>query len=345
MRPATFPPEVRTAVRLLAVDPRGGTRRDLVFSELADLLEPGDLVVLNDAATLPASLRGVDADGQPVEIRLVGRIDDSRWRAVLFGAGDWRSKTEERPAPPRLPIGATLEFDGLSATVLEVSTVSSRLVELAFDRSGEALWSALYRAGRPIQYSYLERELELWSVQTVYGVRPWAVEMPSAGRPFDWRTLLELRRRGIELATITHAAGLSATGDERLDAVLPLAERYEIPQATVDAVARTRARGGRIVAVGTTVVRAIEGAVLNHEGQLVAGAGETDLIIDAGFEPQIVDGLLTGMHESAESHFRLLGAFAPRTLLEESLAHAIASGYRTHEFGDVSLILPGVLEA
>ena len=127
--------------------------------------------------------------GRAVEVRLVGRVDDTRWRAVLLGAGDWRAKTEERPAPPRLPLGATLRFEGLSATVREVSGVSPRAWSSSLSIArGEELWSALYRTGRPIQYAYLERPLELWSVQTVYAVRPWAVEMPSAGRPFDWRT-------------------------------------------------------------------------------------------------------------------------------------------------------------
>ncbi len=127
---------------------------------------------------------------------------------------------------------------------------------------GDALWAALYREGRPVQYSYLAHDLPLWAVQTVYAARPWAFEMPSAGRPLSWEILLALRRKGVRWASLTHAAGLSSTGDPAIDAALPLAERYDIPAATVRAVADTRARGGRVIAVGTTVVRALEGAAV-----------------------------------------------------------------------------------
>jgi S-adenosylmethionine:tRNA ribosyltransferase-isomerase len=336
-----MPPAVRSAVRLLALDPEAGTRRDLHFSDLRELLSPGDLLIVNDAATVPASLSGTDPHGHPIELRLAAHVSASRWHAVIFGDGDWRQRTEDRPAPFQLDIGARLRFDDLSAVVVSITPATPRLIEVEFDRSGAELWSALYRIGRPVQYSYLERELPIWSIQTVFGARPWAVEMPSAGRPFDWETLIALRRRGVEIATITHAAGLSATGDSALDAALPLPERFDIPAPTVEAIARTRARGGRVVAVGTTVVRALEGAANANQGTLSPGEGTTDLLIDADFVPRVVDGLLTGMHESAESHFRLLGAFAPRPTLEAALAHAIEHGYRTHEFGDVTLILAG----
>jgi S-adenosylmethionine:tRNA ribosyltransferase-isomerase len=348
MSPATTPPSGRDAVRLLAVDPASGRTDDLAFDEIAGLLGPGDLLVVNDAATLPASLCGTDTEGRAIELRLVAPVggdSSARWKGVLFGAGDWRARTEDRPLPPENPLGARFRFGRLGACLREVSPISPRLVELEFDRAGESLLAAFYEYGRPVQYSYLEEELELWSFQTVYGGRPWAVEMPSAGRPLTWGVILTLRERGVDVVALTHAAGLSATGDARLDAALPLPERFEIPQGTVDAIERARARGGRVIAVGTTVVRAIEGAASLRGGQLVAGTGETDLVIDDRFTPAFVDGLLTGMHEPSESHFRLLSAFAPRAVLERWVQEAIALGYRTHEFGDVSLILaarPGV---
>jgi S-adenosylmethionine:tRNA ribosyltransferase-isomerase len=330
-------------VRLLVLDSEHHRYEDQAIDQLGEFFRPGDLIVVNDAATLPASLRGETRDGAEIEARLVRMVDDQRWEVVLFGPGDWRDKTEERPPPPPIPLGARLRFGSVAADLVNVSPLSARLVELRFDRGGPALWEALYRVGKPIQYSYLERTLELWSVQTVYANRPWAVEMPSAGRPLTWAMLLSLRQRGIQIASITHAAGLSATGDPRIDEALPLPERYDVPQATVEAIARARAGGGRIVAVGTTVVRALEGSARENGGVLVAGEGVTDLVIDERFVPRFVDGLLTGMHEPSESHFRLLGAFASREDLERSLAHAIAGGYRTHEFGDVSLILAGAL--
>ena len=137
------------------------------------------------------------------------------------------------------------------------------------------------------------------------------------------------------IATLTHAAGLSSTGDPALDAHLPLAERYDIPPATVAAVQGAR----RVIAVGTTVVRALEGCV-QQSGRLVAGPGETDLVIRPGFGPRVVHGLLSGIHEPAESHFDLLGAFAPASALQAAWRHANAAGYRNHELGDLVLVLP-----
>ena len=198
--------------------------------------------------------------------------------------------------------------------------------------------------GPAIEYSYLAHDLPLWAVQTVYAARPWAFEMPSAGRPLSWEILLALRRKGVRWASLTHAAGLSATGDPAIDAALPLAERYEIPAATVRAVTETRARGGRVVAVGTTVVRALEGAALK-EGGLRPGPGETDLVITPEFRPRIVDGILSGAHAAHESHFSLLAAFAGPALLAAAADHAERTGFLTHELGDSMLVLPGALAA
>ena len=332
-------PFPRALERLLHLDPHAGRFRDTTLTELPALLRSGDLLIVNDAATLPASLSAVAPGGARVELRLLGEMEDRRWRAVLFGEGDWHLRTEERPAPPILRTGDVLQLDGLRATVLSVWYPSPRLLELRFDAEGAALWSALYRLGRPIQYAHLEAGLALSDVQTVYASRPWAAELPSAGRPLSWELLLGLKARGIALGAVTHAAGLSSTGDPALDRALPLPERYEIPVETVDAVGRARAAGGRVVAVGTSVVRALEGSVARHGGTLVAGRGTTDLVIAPGFVPRVVDGLLTGFHEPGSSHLGLLRAFVPPPLLDAAYTHAEAEGYRGHEFGDSNLIL------
>jgi S-adenosylmethionine:tRNA ribosyltransferase-isomerase len=284
-------------------------------------------------------LRGHTGSGSPIEVRLVGELPDGTFRAVLFGPGDWRTPTEHRPAPELVPPGAKLSLDGIGAAVESVSPVSPRLVVLRFDRSGSALWAHLYRVGRPVQYSYARGPLDLWHVQVAYASRPWAAEMPSAGRPLRWEMLLALRDRGITVAMITHAAGLSSTGDPSLDAALPLPERFEIPEATVQAIERGRSHGGRIVAVGTTPVRALEGAAMQHGGALVPGAGVTDLVIGPGYRPSVVDGLLTGVHAPGASHYALLQAFAPAPLLAQATAHSEAAGYLAHEFGDSWLFL------
>ena len=347
MTPARTYPARRDDVRLLVVDPRAGSFAETRTTALADLLSAGDLLVVNDAATLPASLRGQDARGRAIELRLLSVADPdgggARFWAALLGAGDWRQRTEDRPAPPYLRISDRLRFGDLGAEIVARAALSPRLVAIRFDAAGDALWAALYRQARPVQYSYLAHELPLWAVQTVYAARPWAFEMPSAGRPLSWETLLALRRRDVALATLTHAAGLSATGDPAIDAALPLPERYEIPAPTVQAIADARARGGRVIAVGTTVVRALEGAAA--AGRLRAGAGTTDLRIGPGFHPRVVDGILSGTHAAGESHFALLTAFAASSLLDGAIAYADQHGFQTHELGDAMLVAPGTLAA
>jgi S-adenosylmethionine:tRNA ribosyltransferase-isomerase len=159
------------------------------------------------------------------------------------------------------------------------------------------------------------------------------------------RIVEQLRSRGVELAYLTHAAGLSATGDPVIDRALPLPERYDIPQVTVDAVTRCHERGGRVIAVGTSVVRALESAYLRGGGALIAGEAVTSLRIDREHRLEVVDGLVTGIHTPEESHFDLLRAFLDEALLVEGHARACELDYRLHEFGDVSLIVSGALEA
>jgi S-adenosylmethionine:tRNA ribosyltransferase-isomerase len=339
MTPATWPRAEPDAGRLLRIDPGRAALFDARMTDLPGILRAGDLLVVNDAATLPASLGGRSSGGEAVEVRLVGSAPGGDFTAVLFGAGDWRARTEDRPAPPPLRERDRLTFGpDLVATLTGVSPLAARLVRLRFDREGAALWGALYRHGRPVQYSYIERPLALVDVQTAYASRPWAAELPSAGHPLTLGLLLRLRRAGVELATLTHAAGLSSTGDPTLDAHLPLPEPFEIPPETVNAVERAKAGGRRVVAVGTTVVRALEGAAAAGEGRLHAGFGVTDLRIGAAHHLRIVDGLLTGIHEPGTSHFLLLTAFAPGELLERAYRYAESAGYVGHEFGDSSLI-------
>lgn len=340
MLAATWPRDEPLDERLLVIDPRAGSWSDARVRDLPRHFVAGDLLVVNDAATIPASLPAVTALGQPVELRLAAHLGGSRWRAVLLGAGDWRTRTEHRAAPPPVARGETLRIaPGLGAIVEELDPTRPRLLVVRFSLEGAALWAALYRHGRPVQYAHVARALDLWHVQTPFASRPWAVEMPSAGRPLTWALLGELRARGVLLASLTHAAGLSATGDPAIDAALPLPERFDLPAATVRAVTETRLAGRRVVAVGTTVVRALEGSAIVHGGELVAGEGTTDLHIDARFRPRVVDGLLTGLHELGSSHRGLLQAFAPEPLLARAWCHAEERGYQDHEFGDLCLLL------
>lgn len=322
--------------RLLTIDARGriGHRRRASF---ADLLRPGDLLIANDAATLPASLAGFHLPtGEPVELRLAGRAslhpaDINRFSAVVFGAGDWRIRTEDRPPPPSLAPGDRLALGPLSARI-EAILDHPRFVRLVFDGPADAVWAGLARHGRPIQYAHLSCPLAPWDTSTSFANLPAAFEPPSAGFALDWRLLAEIRSRGVGFATLTHAAGISSTGDPALDARLPLDEPYEIPPATIAAIGQARSAEGRIVAIGTTVVRALEHAA--SQCGLRAGPGLATNRIGPSTKLRIVDAILSGTHEAGTSHFELLRAFAPDHVIAAA-DHALNTrGYRTHEFGD-----------
>jgi S-adenosylmethionine:tRNA ribosyltransferase-isomerase len=340
MMAAPWPRDEPLDERLLLVEPRRGAWHDGRIRDLPSWLTPGDLVVVNDAATLPASFCATDPHDLPLELRLAADLGHGKWRAVLFGKGDWHTRTEDRAPPPVLAPGDNLRISSeLTATIEEVNPNAPRMLVVSFALEGAALWLALYRHGRPVQYSHLAGALRVWHTQTPFASRPWAVEMPSAGRPLAWGLVANLRARAIRVTAVTHAAGLSSTGDPAIDAALPFPERFDVPPGTVEAVARARARRGRVVAVGTTVVRALEGCAAMHDGELVAGEAITDLRVRPGFRPQIVDGVLSGLHEIGSSHRELLQAFAPEALLSRAFAHAEASGYLGHEFGDMCLVL------
>jgi S-adenosylmethionine:tRNA ribosyltransferase-isomerase len=330
--------------RLLLVDPETQNVGETTIAQLPALLSPTDLLVVNDAATLPASLRAHSTAGEPLEIRLLEGPHQRFTRAVLFGAGDYHTPTELRPPPPPLGNGETLRVaERFTLSIAHVAPLSPRLVILDWKLPLAERFSALYAHARPVQYSYIPEPLALWDVQTVFAARPWAVEMPSAARPLTGAILSELRARGVQLAPLTHAAGLSATGDALLDAALPLPERYEIPASTARQIADTRRRSGRVIAVGTSVVRALEDAALRTPGGAVrAGSAQAELVLDAATPRRVVSGLLTGIHVPGESHYRLLQAFVTAAPLGQALELAQRRGYRAHEFGDACLILPGV---
>lgn len=358
MKPATRPRGLRK-LRILVVgaadgagDGQSGATETHPARALPDLLRAGDLVVVNDASTLPASLYARTASGEALELRLVGATDVDggavHFTAAVLGSGDWHTRTEDRPAPPYLSAGDDLAIgDELVAHVLARSVLSDRLVHVELGlreamADPAAVWAALYRAGRPVQYAHVPEPLALWDVQNAWAGRPWAVEMPSAGRAIDIGTLLALRARGVEVAVITHAAGVSATGHPEIDARLPLPERFEVSEATARAVNRTRARGGRVIAIGTSVVRALESAARasapSIDGALQAAAGVTDLLLGPSTPRQVVDAVLTGVHESDTTHFTLLEAFADRETLDGALASAVGEGLLGHEFGDAWLV-------
>jgi S-adenosylmethionine:tRNA ribosyltransferase-isomerase len=329
----------RRFARLLVAN-HDGVISHLPRDALASLFQPGDLVVANDAATLPASLQGVHhPTGEPIEARLAGWLffrDPTRFVAVVFGAGDHRMLTEDRPLPPLLSAGDQLEFGPLIATV-EGSPNHPRLVHIRFAGHPASVMRGLVRHGRPIQYAHIPKLLRLWDVWTKIAADPIAFEPPSAGFALDWRILKGWRERGVGFATLSHAAGLSSTGDVALDRRLPFDELYRIRHSCASAIEAAKSRSGRVIAIGTSVVRALESAA-SAAGTVRIGEGRANGRIVRGAPLRVVDAILTGVHQPGESHYDLLGAFANDQVLDRVRAAANQRGYRTHEFGDSLLI-------
>ncbi len=241
-------------------------------------------------------------------------------------------RTEDRPQPPELAAGDRLSLGPLRATI-EAILDHPRLVRLAFNGSPSRIWEGLARHGRPIQYSHVRTPLALWDVWTPIAGPPVALEAPSAGFALDWNALAILKARDIRFAAITHSAGISSTGDPALDALLPFDEPYRISPAAAAEINQARRRGGRIIAIGTTVVRALEQAA-KPDGTVRPGAGWAMGRIGGATRLLVVDAILSGVHEAGTSHYELLRAFRDEESLRNMDRELMARGYRTHEFGD-----------
>jgi S-adenosylmethionine:tRNA ribosyltransferase-isomerase len=319
------PPEARglrrDQVRLLVSHYRDDRVDHARFADLPDFLAPGDLLVANDSATLPAALTARRPDGSRLTLHLSTRLPGGLWVVEPRGTS---------PTPPErlgLPSGG-------SATLLAPYADSARLWVARLDLP--ASWLAyLQRWGQPIAYPYVPERWPLDAYQTVYAGEPGSAEMPSAGRAFSPDVLARLAERGVGFSTLTlHTGVASLEAHER-----PYEEPYFVPPATAEAVTAARLAGRRVVAVGTTVVRALESAA-DADGLVIPTRGWTDLVITAERGVRVVDGLLTGFHEPAASHLAMLAAIAGPAHLEQAYRAALAGGYLWHEFGDLHLILP-----
>jgi S-adenosylmethionine:tRNA ribosyltransferase-isomerase len=324
------PPEARglrrDEVRMLVA-----TRAGLAHAQARDLpahLRAGDVLVVNTSATLPAALPARRADGTALALHLsTPDGPQRRWVVELrrdgerFGGG----RAGETLA---LPGGAT-------ATLLAPHLAGARLWLARLDTGAAPLLEHLARHGAPIRYRYVPRAWPLADYQTVFALHPGSAEMPSAGRPFTPELVTALVARGIAVAPLILHTGVSSLEDGEA----PYPERYAVPAATARAVNAARAAGGRVVAVGTTVVRALE-TVAQDDGSVAPGGGWTHRVVTPEQGVRAVDGLLTGWHEPAASHLLMLEAVGGRALVAASYAAALRCGYRWHEFGDVHLVLP-----
>lgn len=320
------PPELRAglrdAVRLLVSTPDG--HHHSRFVNLADFLGPDDLLIVNRSATLSASLEAERRLGR----FLLNLSSD-------YGGGVWLTEPRWRfdePGPLPLAGGERVTVAGLRVVLLRPYPGLPRLWFVRFEGDVRA---AMVRRGTPIRYGYVGTPYPLEHYQTLFSDTPGSAEMPSAARPFTERVLRCLEAKGIKRAAIILHTGVSS-----LDATGTLyPEPFSVPPETVAAVKEARAAGGRVVAVGTTVVRALESAY--YGGALHTTHGFTRLYLRPGRKVNVVNALLTGFHAPEASHLEMLYAVAGEALIREAYAEAVREGYLWHEFGDSHLILPG----
>jgi S-adenosylmethionine:tRNA ribosyltransferase-isomerase len=324
-REATRPAELRglprDGVQLLVSTPRGNTHRIARFVDIAKYLRAGDLLVVNDSATIPAALTARRANGSSILLHLSTRISQTLWivepRHTLVEVGERLS----------------LPGDGSIELLAPLARAHTRLWYAVLRINGDAA-AYLHTHARPISYGYLDAEVGIDAYQTIFARVPGSVEMPSAARPFTLRVVDALYRNNVHIAAITLHCGVASPESHEP----PVDERFNVPAPTAALVNRTRESGGRVIAAGTTVVRALESAV-DSSGGVRPVSGWTSHLVDPQHPPRAVDGLLTGFHEPRASHLNMLEAFVPTPFLKEAYDTAIDAGLLWHEFGDVHLVL------
>jgi S-adenosylmethionine:tRNA ribosyltransferase-isomerase len=321
---AHAPPEARglrrDGVRMLVSRAATGMIAHHRFTDLSRLLLPGDLLVVNTSRTLPAAVLA----GPDLAVHFSTGLPDGSWLVeprIPAGKSSIRSGAVAPSPVIALPGGASLTLLGPATARLWRARLSMAVVPY------------LLRHGEPIRYSYAGERWPLRDYQTVFGRTPGSAEMPSAARPFSRSVVTDLVARGVTFAPVTLHCGVSSleAGED------PYPEQYDVPPATARLVTLTRQSGGRVIAVGTTVVRALETAA---RPEFAARAGWTSHVVTPDTGTLVVDGLLTGLHEPRSSHLRLLAAFHNQGLLRGCYDAAISRGYLWHEFGDVHLLLP-----
>lgn len=325
---ATEPPErrgvARDGVRLLVASPDGIEHRR--FDELPEVLSAGDVLVVNTSATVPAALDVVDRQGRPARLHVSTALDDGSWVVE-----------PRRPDGPDRDASAGDRFvlpGGVALELRDPHPPGTPVIRLWRARLDPAVPATSYLAahGRPIGYRYLEAPPALDDLQNVYAVEPGSAEMPSAGRPLTAAGLVRLMARGVVVAPVVLHAGVSSPEKHEP----PAPEWFRVPAATARLVDRAP---GRVVAVGTTVVRALE-SVTGPDGTVSAGEGWTDLVLGPRRPARVVTGLISGLHPPEASHLLLLEAVAGQGMVPRAYDAAVREGYRWHEFGDSTLFLP-----
>ena len=330
---ASAPPESRRmsrdSVRMMVAHRGSGDLEHARFRQLPDFLNAGDLVVINTSGVLAAAVNGVTPGGERLVVHLSTRLTADRWVVEFRRIADNTTERWHAAPPERVALG-----EGASLSLIGPHCGSDRLfvARLTLPQP-DTTW--INQHGRPIRYRYVHRPWPLAMYQNVYATESGSAEMPSAGRPFTPQLITRLVAKGVTVAPIVlHTGVASLEADET-----PYPEYTRVPATTAALVNLTREMGGRVIAVGTTVVRALESAGDTYS--TVEGYdGWTDLVVTPERGVRFVDGLITGWHEPAASHLLMLEAIAGRSLLEKSYDASLAAGYLWHEFGDTHLIVP-----
>lgn len=343
-RTATAPPEerglARDEVRLLVVTDDDVTHAR--FRDLPTYLRSGDLVVVNNSATLAAELDGrrvLHGRPGPVVVHAAARLDDGTWVVEVRTAPDAARAILDLEPGQRIELADDLQLQLLAPHPRPTSSPTghgNRLWRVSVD-GPHTLEDHLARHGRPIGYGYLDRRYPLAAYQTVFASRSGSAEMPSAARPFTTTLVTRLISAGVGVAAVTLHTGVSS--QESGEAPQP--EWREVPAITARLVAATREEGGRVVAVGTTVTRALE-SVVGPDGMVHEARGWTDRLVSRDDPARVVDGLVTGWHDPDASHLLLVESVAGPDLTQRAYDAAVAGGYLWHEFGDAALLLPGL---
>ena len=324
---AQHPTPERSASRLLHL--AHDAQHDRQFTELPQLIEPGDLLVFNDTRVIKARLLGRKESGGHIEVMIERIVDHAHATAQI--------RASKSPKP-----GSRIILE--NAIVLAVTGRTGEQSELfALELLGDGdLFALVELHGHlplPPYITHAAGPEDETRYQTVFACHAGAVAAPTAGLHFDHETLAQLRERGAELAWLTLHVGAGTFQPVRVNDLAEHhmhTERFEIPQATVDAIARTRARGGRVIAVGTTSLRALEAAAQSNI--LRAGAAETDIFITPGYHFRVVDRLITNFHLPRSTLLMLVSAFAGTDIIRAAYRHAIAEGYRFFSYGDAMLL-------
>ncbi len=324
---ASHPPEKRGVrrdhVKMMVINRETNDIIHDCFYAIDQYVKPGDMLVLNNSRTIPAVLKAtLNRTNTECEVRLAAMRRDDQWDVLIV-------------TPENVQVGDVLSFSNQLYGEVIKEQEQTPIKTIRFSQKGTSLFASIYQLGEPIRYEYIDEKWGLDYYQTVFANHPGSVEMPSAGRALSYELIFKLQKKGVKIAYLQLHTGLSYLLDDKWDhSPKNHPEQYKIARQTIQDIEKTKEAKGRVIAVGTTVVRALE-----SYAQTKINAGWTNLHITGDFQLQIVDGILTGLHEPKASHLELLSAFLDPSSLFHAYEEAIRKEYLWHEFGDMNLIL------